>query len=381
MMPMSSSSTYLQAFLRLCDGVRRLKIRTNADTPEDAKKAREFGAEGIGLFRTEHMFYGEGSDIPLFLLRKMIISRGPVERVAALDELYPHVKKDIKNTLQAMDGYPVVIRLLDPPLHEFVPRELDKQNKLAKELGIDAEEFAKRSEVLHESNPMMGHRGVRLGVTYPEISEMQIRAIFEAAAELLAKGKKPYPEIMIPVVCDVREIEDQKEIAKRVYAETLAKYKLTKIKHKFGTMIEIPRAALLADELATASDFFSFGTNDMTQMGFGFSRDDVGGYLLRYLQKGVLLEDPFQSIDIKGVGELIRIGIDRGRKTKPGLEIGICGEHGGEARSVEFCHQVGMDYVSCSPYRVPIARLAAAQAVLKEKSSNQSTNRRVAAHK
>ncbi|MBN1913860.1 MAG: pyruvate, phosphate dikinase [Candidatus Omnitrophica bacterium] len=365
MMDASEENKLLSQFLKSCCSIKRLGVRTNGDTPEDAKKARQFGAEGIGLFRTEHMFYGKGSDEPLFLLRKMIVSKTLDERKKAIEELFPYVKKDIKGTLEAMDGYPVVIRLLDPPLHEFVPRSQDKLEALAKELNIDMQELTKRSEALHESNPMMGHRGVRLGVTYPEVSAMQIRAILEAAAELLKDGKKPYPEVMIPVVCDVRELKDQFAIAKEVYQEVLAKYNLKKIKHMFGTMIEIPRAALVADKIATAAEFFSFGTNDLTQMGFGFSRDDIGGFLPDYIKKGILPEDPFQSIDQEGVGELIKIAIERGRRTNKGLEVGICGEHGGEPRSVEFCHKVGMDYVSCSPFRVPIAILAAAQAVLK----------------
>jgi pyruvate,orthophosphate dikinase len=311
------------------------------------------------------MFYGKGSDEPLFLLRKMIISKTLDERKKALNELFPYVKKDLKGTIEAMDGFPVVIRLLDPPLHEFVPREEAKLEQLAKDLNISMEELSKRAENLHESNPMMGHRGVRLGITYPEVSEMQIRAIFEAAAELLKEGKKPYPEIMVPVVCDVKELDDQLALAKKVYQEVLAKYSLKKIDHMFGTMIEIPRAALVANKLAEVAQFFSFGTNDMTQMSFGFSRDDIGGFLPEYIKKGILPEDPFQSIDQEGVGELIKIGIERGRKTRKNLEVGICGEHGGEPRSVEFCHCAGMDYVSCSPFRVPIAKLAAAQAVLK----------------
>jgi len=295
----------------------------------------------------------------------MIISKTPEERKKALDELFPYVKKDIKGTLEAMDGLPVVIRLLDPPLHEFVPRDEEKLKQLAKELNISQEELTRRAEALHEANPMMGHRGVRLGITYPEISAMQIRAILEAAAELIKEGKRPYPEIMIPVVCDVKELEDQFAITQEVYKEVLKKYALKKIKYMFGTMIEIPRASLVAAKLAKIAQFFSYGTNDMTQMGFGFSRDDIGGFLPDYLKKGILPEDPFQSIDQEGIGELIQIGIERGRKTRKDLEVGICGEHGGEPRSVEFCHKVGMDYVSCSPFRVPIARLAAAQAVLK----------------
>ena len=366
MMDVSEENMVLSEFLKICDGIRRLGVRTNADTPDDAARARQFGAEGIGLFRTEHMFYGKGSDEPLFLLRKMIISKTVEERQKALDELFPFVKKDIKGTIAAMDGFPVVIRLLDPPLHEFVPRETAKLEELAKELNISMDELSNRAEGLHESNPMMGHRGVRLGVTYPEVSAMQIRAILEAAAELAKEGKHPYPEIMIPVVCDVKELEDQFAIAERIYKEVLSKYGLKKLKHLFGTMIEIPRAALVADKLAVVAEFFSFGTNDMTQMGFGFSRDDIGGFLPEYINKGILPEDPFQSIDQEGIGELIKIGIKRGRSTNKNLEIGICGEHGGEPKSVEFCHNAGMDYVSCSPFRVPIAKLAAAQAVLKK---------------
>jgi len=367
MMDASEENKILLEFLKLCNSVKRLGIRTNADTPEDAKKAKFFGAEGIGLFRTEHMFYGKGSDEPLFILRKMIISKTLEERKKALDELFPFVKKDIKGTLEAMDGLPVVIRLIDPPLHEFVPREQTKLEQLARDLNISMEELEKRAEALHESNPMMGHRGVRLGVTYPEVSAMQIRAVFEAAAELIKEGKKPYPEIMIPVVSDVKELNDQLTITKKIYQQVLAKYNIKKIKHMFGTMIEIPRAVLVAGKLAQVAEFFSYGTNDLTQMGFGFSRDDIGGFLPDYLKKGILPEDPFQSIDQEGIGELIKIGIERGRKTRKDLEVGICGEHGGEPRSVEFCHRVGMDYVSCSPFRVPIAKLAAAQAVLKEK--------------
>ncbi|MDD5073106.1 MAG: pyruvate, phosphate dikinase [Candidatus Omnitrophica bacterium] len=367
MMDASSENQLLNDFLKVCDTIKKLGVRTNADTPDDATRARQFGAEGIGLFRTEHMFYGKGSDEPLFLLRKMIVSKTLDERKKAINELFPYVKKDIKGTIEAMDGYPVVIRLLDPPLHEFVPREKEKLEQLAKDLNISMDELSKRAENLHESNPMMGHRGVRLGVTYPEVSEMQIRAIFESAAELIKEGKKPYPEIMIPVVCDVKELNDQMAIYKKVYDEVVSKYNLKAIKCMFGTMIEIPRAAIVADKLATVAQFFSFGTNDMTQMGFGFSRDDIGGFLPDYLKKGILPDDPFQTIDQEGIGEIIKIGIERGRKGRKDLEVGICGEHGGDPRSVEFCHRVGMDYVSCSPFRVPIARLAAAQAVLKEK--------------
>jgi len=257
-----------------------------------------------------------------------------------------------------------VIRLLDPPLHEFVPQDRVKQEELANELHISLEDLAKRAEAIHETNPMMGHRGVRLGITYPEVSEMQIRAIFEAAAELIKEKKKPYPEIMIPVVCDVKELKNQLDMAREIYKQVIAKTGVKKIRHKLGTMIEIPRAAITADRIATEAEFFSFGTNDLTQMTFGFSRDDIGGFVPDYLKQGILPGDPFQSIDQVGVGELIKIGIERGRKTRKDLEIGICGEHGGDPASVEFCHKVGMNYVSCSPFRVPIARLAAAQAVV-----------------
>ena len=371
MIDASSENKLLNEFLKFCGQLKKLGIRTNADTPEDAKKARLFGAEGIGLFRTEHMFYGAGSAEPLFRLRKMIISKTLEERKKALDELAPYVKKDIKGTLEAMDGYPVVIRLLDPPLHEFVPRDTEKLSQLARELEISLDELSVRAENLHESNPMMGHRGVRLGVTYPEVSEMQVRAIFEAAAELIKEGKDPYPEIMIPVVSSLKELKDQQMLVQKVYDEVLLKYKIKKIKYLFGTMIEIPRACIVANELAQIAEFFSFRTNDLTQMGFGFSRDDIGGFLPEYLKKGILPDDPFQSIDQTGIGELVKIGIQRGRSTKKALEVGICGEHGGEPRSVEFCHTVGMDYVSCSPFRVPIAKLAAAQAVLKSKKKDK----------
>ena len=364
MMAAGEENVVLMSFLKICDAVRRLGVRTNADTPADAAKARAFGAEGIGLFRTEHMFYGKGSDEPLFVLRKMIMSHSLEERKRAVDELFPYVKRDIKNTMEAMDGLPVVVRLLDPPLHEFVPENPEKRQALAQSLGISMEELSKRAEGLHESNPMMGHRGVRLGITYPEVTAMQVRAIFEAAAELLKEGKKPHPEIMIPVVCDVNELRHQQEIIGQVYKEVLAKFGLKRIKHMVGTMIEIPRAALLSNQIAEVAEFFSFGTNDLTQMTFGFSRDDIGGFLPDYVSKKILPGDPFQSVDQSGVGELIKISIERGRKTRKNLEVGICGEQGGEPASVAFCHRVGMDYVSCSPFRVPIARLAAAQAAV-----------------
>jgi len=380
MIDASSENIYMNGFLKICDSLRSLKIRTNADTPEDAAKARAFGAEGIGLFRTEHMFYGQHSDEPLFKLRKMIVSKDVGERRKALDELYPHVKKDIKGTMEAMNGFPVTIRLLDPPLHEFVPHNEDALKSLASSLGISIEVLQKRALSLRESNPMMGHRGVRLGVTFPEITEMQVRAILEAAVELTQQGIKVYPEIMIPVVGIVNELQDQKDIADVVYREVCQKYNVKKIPYLFGTMIEIPRSALTADKISSVAEFFSFGTNDLTQMSFGFSRDDIGGFLPEYISKGILPEDPFQSIDIDGVGQLIDIGVKRGRSVKPDLKIGICGEHGGDPASIDFCQNVGMDYVSCSPYRVPIARLAAAQAALKGndkvKSNGSSRSKR-----
>jgi len=354
-------------FMNIVDKVRKLKVRANADTPEDARKALMFGAEGIGLFRTEHMFYGEGSDKPLFLLRKMIMSKTLEERKAALNELFPFMKNDIKATLEVMNGYPVTIRLLDPPLHEFVPHDEDKLLALGKELNIDIEELKRRADSLRENNPMLGHRGVRLGITYPEISEMQFKAILEAAGELIISGKKAFPEIMIPVTCSVTELAHQRRIFDRVYKQVCSELGLKKIPFMFGTMIEIPRAALTASRMAEVAEFFSFGTNDLTQMGFGFSRDDIGGFLPDYLEGKILPADPFQTIDQEGIGELISIGIQRGRATRKNLKVGICGEHGGDPDSVKFCHRAGMNYVSCSPFRVCIARHAAAQAAVEEK--------------
>ncbi len=353
--------------MKLVDKTKQIGVRTNAETPEDAANAMKFGAEGIGLFRTEHMFYGEGSEKPLFLLRKMIVSKTEAERRSALNELSKYVKKDIKDTMKVMKGYPVTIRLLDPPLHEFVPHDLDKLQHLGKELGISMSVLRRRVLALHENNPMLGHRGVRLGISFPEITEMQVRAILEATAELLKSGKKAFPEIMVPVTVTVNELIHQKVIVDRVYKEVCTKMKMKKIPYLYGTMIETPRAAIRAELMAHVADFFSYGTNDLTQMSFGFSRDDIGGFLPKYLDLKILPYDPFQTIDQDGVGELVRAGIKGGRKAKPNLKVGICGEHGGDADSVKFFHRLGMNYVSCSPFRVPIARLAAAQAALESK--------------
>lgn len=352
-------------FMNIVDKYRKLGVRTNADTPEDAKNALAFGAEGIGLFRIEHMFYGKNSEAPLAKLRKMILSNTTVEREHALAELEPYVREATKATMKVMDGKPVTFRLLDPPLHEFVPQTLEKQRELSEAMGISVEDIKKRGESLHEVNPMMGHRGVRLGVTYPEVSEAQFRAIFNATADLIEEGYNPKPEIMIPVTVSVKELDFQKAICDRVHA-AVEKERGVKITFLYGTMIEIPRAAIMADEMAKTAQFFSFGTNDLTQMTFGFSRDDIGAFMGDYLAKKILPADPFQTLDQASVGKLVEIGIKGGRSTNANLKVGICGEHGGDPESVAFCHRIGMNYVSCSPFRVPIARLAAAQAALKE---------------
>ncbi len=350
------------------DDIRRLGVRANADTPHDAEIARKFGAEGIGLARTEHMFFKEDR-IPA--VREMILADTEEERRKALEKILPMQRSDFEGLFRAMDGYPVIIRLLDPPLHEFLPKEESAQEALAKEMGISVEKIRERVEQLSELNPMLGFRGCRLGIIYPEITEMQTRAIFEAACNVYKEGVKVIPEVMVPLVGNVSEIREQKRIIKRV-AEKVMKEKGVEIKYMVGTMIELPRAAITADEIAEEAEFFSFGTNDLTQTTFGFSRDDVGKFLQSYLEKGILKNDPFRVLDRKGVGQLIKIGMEKGKKTRPELEVGICGEHGGEPSSVEFCHMIGMDYVSCSPFRVPIARLAAAQAVVKEKRGELS---------
>ncbi len=353
------------------DEIRTLGVRANADTPHDAKTALEFGAKGIGLCRTEHMFFGEDR---IRVVQDMILAETVDARRAALDKLLPFQKDDFRGILKAMEGYPVIIRLLDPPLHEFLPsyEELLVEVATMKAKGAKAQELKEKEELLaridrlRELNPMLGHRGCRIGISYPEITEMQARAIFEAACELTKEGRKVIPEVMIPLAGHVNEIEIAREIIERVAKEVIDKHGV-KLDYMVGTMIELPRAALTADEIAQKTDFFSFGTNDLTQTTFGFSRDDAEAkFLPHYLDAKILPSNPFETIDIKGVGELVRIGVEKGKSKNPNLEIGICGEHGGDPESVVFCHNVGMDYVSCSPYRVPIARLAAAQAELKK---------------
>ena len=339
----------------------KMYVRTNADTPNDAKTARDFGAKGIGLCRTEHMFF-EGDRI--WAIREMILADDVEGRVKALAKLLPIQREDFHGILEAMDGFGVTIRLLDPPLHEFTPNDDASQKEMAEKLGVSVEIVKAKVESLHEFNPMLGHRGCRLGNTYPEITEMQARAIIEAACDLKAAGKNPKPEIMIPLVGTVEEFQLQASIIRET-AEAVFAEKGVKVDYMVGTMIEIPRAALIADKIAKHAEFFSFGTNDLTQMGFGYSRDDASKFLPVYIEKGILKNDPFEVLDQEGIGQLVEIGTTRGRSTNPNLKVGICGEHGGEPSSVEFCGKVGMDYVSCSPFRVPIARLAAAQSALK----------------
>ena len=348
--------------MELAEKFTRMHVRTNADTPNDARIARDFGAKGIGLCRTEHMFF-EGERIKA--MREMILADTEEARRKALSRLLPYQRQDFEGIFEAMQGYGVTVRLLDPPLHEFVPHEEQNQREIAEEMGVSVEEIKAKVDSLHEFNPMLGHRGCRLGITYPEITEMQARAIIEAAVNLKQKGVDARPEIMVPLIGTVKELELQvniiKETAEKVFAE-----KGTRIDYLTGTMIEVPRAALTADQVAKVAEFFSFGTNDLTQMTFGYSRDDAGKFLHVYYDAGILKNDPFQVLDQEGVGQLVRMGVEKGRNTNPKLKVGICGEHGGEPSSVEFCNSVGMDYVSCSPYRVPIARVAAAQAAIKQ---------------
>lgn len=354
---------YYKELMKWADQTRRLRVRTNADTPEDASTARRFGAEGIGLCRTEHMFFAPDR---IKAMREMILSDTEEERRRALSKLLPMQKGDFIGIFRAMAGYPVTIRLLDPPLHEFLPHSEEDLRELADEMGVPFERLNEKNKSLHEFNPMLGHRGCRLGITYPEIYEMQAQAIMEAACELVKEKVKVIPEIMIPLVGHVNELQKMREVVVSV-AERVQKEYRVKVPYTVGTMIELPRACVTSDEIATVADFYSFGTNDLTQTVYGLSRDDAGRFLPYYIEKGLLKEDPFITIDQDGVGALMRIAIEKGRKVKKDLKMGICGEHGGEPKSVEFCHNIGLNYVSCSPFRVPIARFAAAQAVLKEK--------------
>lgn len=357
---------YFAKFMEWVDKYRKIGVRANAETPEDAKKAREFGAEGIGLARTEHMFFGPEKERILYF-RSMIISDTYEDRIKALDKLQEFQRKDFEALFEIMEGLPVTIRLLDPPLHEFLPHEEEQMKEVAKELGVPVQKVRDRYEQLKEFNPMLGFRGCRLAVVYPEIYEMQTRAIFEAACNLKKKGKNIIVEVMIPIVSELKEFVWIKRRLEKVAKETMDKQGI-QIEYKFGTMIEVPRAALTADEIAKEADFFSFGTNDLTQMTFAFSRDDIGKFIDAYKTNNILEDDPFKTLDIKGVGELIKIGIEKGRKVNPNLKVGICGEHGGDPRSIHFCYEVGMNYVSASPYRIPIARLAASQASVEKDS-------------
>ncbi|MFH1941607.1 MAG: pyruvate, phosphate dikinase [bacterium] len=354
---------YYKTLMTWADKYRRLGIRTNADNPRDSKLARDFGAEGIGLCRTEHMFFGPDR---IAAMREMILADDEIGRKKALKKLLPFQRKDFIGIFEAMNGLPVTIRTLDPPLHEFLPNDAESQKEMASQLGVSVQKIKDKVQSLHELNPMLGHRGCRLGTTYPEITEMQAQAIIEAACHVAKKGVKVYPEIMIPLIGTKEELVDQKNIVDET-AEAVMKKTGIRVKYLVGTMIEIPRAALTADHVAEAAEFFSYGTNDLTQMTYGYSRDDAGTFLPEYIEKGILPADPFQTLDKVGVGQLVSMGIQKGRATRPNLKVGICGEHGGDPESIDFCHLVGMDYVSCSPFRVPIARLAAAHSAIKNK--------------
>jgi pyruvate,orthophosphate dikinase len=350
--------------LKWADQHRQLRVRTNADTPDDAKRAREFGAEGIGLCRTEHMFFEEDR---IAAMREMILANDEKSRRRALKKLLPMQRRDFEGIFKSMDGLPVTIRLLDPPLHEFLPNDPRSQAGIARELDVKPIEIKRRVAQLHEMNPMLGHRGCRLSVTYPEILEMQVTAIIEAAINCRGKKINVQTEIMIPLVGTFQELQILRAKVEQTIDRVKKARQFTETLHVLiGTMIEIPRAALTADEIARYADFFSFGTNDLTQMTFGFSRDDVGSFLPEYLDSGILADDPFVSIDQSGVGQLVQMAVERGKRTRNDLKVGICGEHGGDPPSIEFCHRIGLDYVSCSPFRVPIARLSAAQAVLRD---------------
>jgi pyruvate,orthophosphate dikinase len=353
------------ALMEWADEFRRLGIRTNADQPDQCEIAIAFGAEGIGLTRTEHMFF-EGNRIDA--VREMILADDQVGRERALHKLLPMQKEDFKGIFRVMQGRPVTIRTLDPPLHEFLPYEEKDLQKLASKMGVSFERLTSKMHALHELNPMLGHRGCRLGVVYPEITAMQAQAIMEAACEVQREGVPVRPEIMIPLVGHVAELQNQKEVVDRVAKKVQARCGVN-VHYSVGTMIEVPRGAVTADEIARVAEFFSFGTNDLTQTVFGISRDDAGKFLQAYLENNIWEHDPFEKIDRAGVGPLMRMGVDKGRAVRPDLKIGICGEHGGEPSSVEFCHEIGLDYVSCSPYRVPIARLAGAQAAIREKQA------------
>jgi pyruvate,orthophosphate dikinase len=344
-----------------------MKVRTNAETPEDATAARGHGAVGIGLARTEHMFFKPGR---VNFMRKMIIANDRKERVAALDNLLPFQKQDFIEIFEAMEGLPVTIRLLDPPLHEFLPHEEEEVEKVAEELGITVGKLQAKINQLKEFNPMLGHRGCRLGITYPEITEMQARAIIEAAIELKKEGKEVLPEIMIPLVGGIEEFRNQREVVDNIAKKILDREGIS-LDYKVGTMIEVPRAAILADQIAEEADFFSFGTNDLTQMTFGYSRDDAVKFLPTYVQEGILRQDPFQVLDEEGVGQLVQAGVRLGRMVNKDLKIGICGEHGGDPSSISFAYNTGLDYVSCSPFRVPVAHLASAQATLRKQADTQ----------
>jgi pyruvate,orthophosphate dikinase len=361
-------SGYFGELIKLADKKSRLLVRTNADTPHDAEVARNFGAQGIGLCRTEHMFFGGDK---ILAMREMILAADEAGRRKALDKLLPIQREDFEGIFEAMNGLPVTVRLLDPPLHEFVPHDDKGQQEMAKVMGVPVETIKNKINDLAEFNPMLGHRGCRLGNTYPEITEMQARAIIEATLNLKARGIVALPEIMIPLTGTLAEMKMQEKIVRDTINKVFEE-RNDSIKYMVGTMIEVPRAALTADEIAQSAEFFSFGTNDLTQMTFGYSRDDAGRFLDVYLNNGILKHDPFQVLDQTGVGQLVKMAVKKGRKTRPNIKLGICGEHGGEPSSVMFCHDAGLDYVSCSPYRVPIARLAAAQAAVAEKMAKKA---------